>query len=450
MKAKVKFILIICDSVSLILAFTSAYLLRNFGPFRLYLDQIQPLEVYLKVLPFALLVLILTHKYSKLYTKEIRVEFSNEVLSLFRSCFVWALIIMAVSYLTKYDYSRIIVILTFIFLIIYLIIVRAVFRNLEKLYHQKGYGATRIAIIGAGIKGRELARKLKSFERFGYTISGFIDDEAKSKKESKIIGKLENLHGLVKEREISEMYIVNPSLSHDLILNVISGCFKLDVTFVLTSNIFPLKKPHPDISNLDTLTQLRLKDNKLYDIVKRVFDLIFGSVLYFVTTPLWLVIGLLIHLDDNGKLLIKQKRVGERGKEFDVLKFRTMKETTNRYANSPRNTYDLRITRVGKILRKTSLDELPQLINIMRGEMSIVGPRPEMPQIVANYQDWQKIRLMAKPGLTGLWQILGRKNLPLQQNLEYDFYYICNRSFIFDLEIIVRTIPAVVFGRGAY
>ena len=113
-------------------------------------------------------------------------------------------------------------------------------------------------------------------------------------------------------------------------------------------------------------------------------------------------------------------------------------------------TKDPRVTPIGAILRKTSLDELPQLWNVIRGEMSMVGPRPEMPFIVEHYEAWQRQRLTVKPGITGLWQILGRKDLPLHANLEYDFYYIQNQSLLFDLTILLKTIPVVIFGKGAY
>jgi lipopolysaccharide/colanic/teichoic acid biosynthesis glycosyltransferase len=127
-----------------------------------------------------------------------------------------------------------------------------------------------------------------------------------------------------------------------------------------------------------------------------------------------------------------------------------MYSETDAYARSPKSPADSRITRLGRFLRKFSLDELPQLINIVVGDMSIVGPRPEMPFIVAKYKEWEKKRLSVKPGLTGLWQVIGRKDLPLEENIQYDFYYIRNRSLILDISIIMRTLPAILSRRGAY
>lgn len=133
-----------------------------------------------------------------------------------------------------------------------------------------------------------------------------------------------------------------------------------------------------------------------------------------------------------------------------MLKFRTMRPSADPYAPAPVNGEDARVTRFGRWLRRFSLDELPQLINVLRGEMSLVGPRPEMPFLVEQYRPWQRRRLEVRPGLTGLWQILGRKDLPLAENIEYDFFYINHRSLLLDMAILLRTIPVVIAGRGAY
>jgi lipopolysaccharide/colanic/teichoic acid biosynthesis glycosyltransferase len=127
-----------------------------------------------------------------------------------------------------------------------------------------------------------------------------------------------------------------------------------------------------------------------------------------------------------------------------------MRYDTTLYGLAPQEVNDPRITKIGRLLRRFSLDELPQLWNILKGDMSLVGPRPEMEFIVRGYEPWQRLRLRAKPGLTGLWQILGRKDIPLHENLEYDFYYVANRNLILDTSILLKTLPAVLFGRGAY
>jgi lipopolysaccharide/colanic/teichoic acid biosynthesis glycosyltransferase len=145
-----------------------------------------------------------------------------------------------------------------------------------------------------------------------------------------------------------------------------------------------------------------------------------------------------------------QERVGLNGRRFRMVKFRTLREDSDPDAVAPRSRDDPRITPYGQWLRTTSIDELPQIWNVLKGEMSWVGPRPEMPFIVAEYDEWQRRRLSVKPGITGLWQILGRKDLPMHDNLQYDFYYIRNRSLVLDVSILVRTVGVVLLRRGAY
>jgi len=166
--------------------------------------------------------------------------------------------------------------------------------------------------------------------------------------------------------------------------------------------------------------------------------------------PVFIVIAIAIKIDSPGPVFFIQERVGKDGKIFKVIKFRTMYKDTPKFALSPRSQGDPRITKVGAFLRRWSLDELPQLINVLKGEMSLVGPRPEMPQIVEEYEPWQRERLKVKPGITGIWQILGRKDLPLEKNIQYDLIYVKNRSFLLDIIIILKTIPLVIKGKGAY
>ncbi|MBS3902895.1 MAG: sugar transferase, partial [Anaplasmataceae bacterium] len=158
----------------------------------------------------------------------------------------------------------------------------------------------------------------------------------------------------------------------------------------------------------------------------------------------------LVKRDSVGSIFIRQERVGKDGKVFFIYKLRTMYSDVDLYAPSPSGEGDSRITRVGSFLRRYSLDELPQLWNVLKGEMSIVGPRPEMPFLVQRYNDWQRKRLLVKPGITGLWQVFGRKDIPLTDNLEYDFYYIAHQSFLLDLVIILKTIPTIILNKGAY
>lgn len=192
------------------------------------------------------------------------------------------------------------------------------------------------------------------------------------------------------------------------------------------------------------------RPRSLYRLVKRLADLLLALFLTVLTLPLMLAIAVLIPLQTRESPLFLQRRIGLNGRPFTMLKFRTMYAEAEAYAPSPEHPHDRRVTSIGRWLRKYSLDELPQLLNVLAGQMSVVGPRPEMPFLVDQYQPWQRRRLLAVPGMTGLWQILGRKDLPLRDNVEYDFIYILNLSLRLDLAIFLRTLPIVVTGKGAY
>ena len=188
----------------------------------------------------------------------------------------------------------------------------------------------------------------------------------------------------------------------------------------------------------------------IYRFIKRIMDIILSLFLITILFPFLLILMFLIRRDSPGPAIFKQDRVGLGGKIFQMYKFRTMRYGVESYALAPVDENDPRLTSSGKILRRFGLDELPQFINVLKGDMSLVGPRPEMPFVVSKYTNGQRRRLEALPGITGLWQILGRRDVPLTENLEYDFYYLAHRSILLDMVILIKTIPVVLFGKGTY
>lgn len=440
------------DITSFILGFFIAYYLRNYGVFRNYLSEIQPITIYLTALPFAALLLIIVFALFKLYFWQTRVQQESYMGTILKAIVVWLLLIMSGSYLYKYDYSRILLLLTFFLTNLFIILFRYGLKVYEQNLLRKGKGIQRILIVGSGRPGREIARKLKSLDRNRFHIVGFIDENSKGSSDYPVVGILTDIKKLIKKYSINEVYISDPNISHDQILEIVSQCLGLPIIMKIESNVFELISGPLDAKNLSELPilNLSLRQNKIYHISKRLNDIFLSAILLTITFPLWLLIYINITKEDGKPVFIKQKRVGLGRRIFQMYKFRTMVKETHLYANAPHTPYDKRITYIGKFLRKYSLDELPQLLNILKGEMSLVGPRPEMPQIVATYSLWQKNRLRVKPGLTGLWQILGRKDLPLTHNLEYDFYYLLNQSFSLDLKILLKTISVVISSKGAY
>lgn len=187
---------------------------------------------------------------------------------------------------------------------------------------------------------------------------------------------------------------------------------------------------------------------RTYLLLKRGFDLVFSSLALVFVAPLMFVIAVVIKLDSKGPALLKQERIGKGSVPFEMYKFRTMVNEPSPFGPKPLSCDDPRITRLGRFLRRSSLDELPQLVNVLKGDMSLVGPRPELPFLVARYEPWQWQRLDVLPGITGWWQVNGRKQ-PMHDHIEYDIYYVENQSFLLDLRILCKTIGAVTKGEGA-
>jgi lipopolysaccharide/colanic/teichoic acid biosynthesis glycosyltransferase len=184
-------------------------------------------------------------------------------------------------------------------------------------------------------------------------------------------------------------------------------------------------------------------------IVKRSYDIIGSLVFLVLLLPLFILVAILIKLDSRGPIFFRHYRIGKNGKHFMLWKFRSMRTDAPEYEASPRSVVDCRLTRIGRLIRRLSVDELPQLINVLKGDMSLVGPRPEMPFIVAGYHPVHRERLVARPGITGLWQISPARAFPIHENLQYDLHYIRNQNFFLDCAIILRTITAVIHGVGA-
>jgi lipopolysaccharide/colanic/teichoic acid biosynthesis glycosyltransferase len=186
-----------------------------------------------------------------------------------------------------------------------------------------------------------------------------------------------------------------------------------------------------------------------YGLVKRSCDVIGSTILLVALLPLGLIVAMSIKFDSLGPVFFRHFRIGKNGKQFVLWKFRSMKADAPRYGIHPQSAADMRLTRVGRLIRRLSIDELPQLINVLRGEMSFVGPRPEMPFIVDRYRSIERQRLAVKPGITGLWQISPDRAFPIHENLQYDLYYIKNQNLLLDGAILLRTLVAIVRGTGA-
>jgi exopolysaccharide biosynthesis polyprenyl glycosylphosphotransferase len=268
------------------------------------------------------------------------------------------------------------------------------------------------------------------------------------------LGERGSLLHLVRSEEVDEVVMALPAEAHVEALRLSAALQDAGVGVRILPDVFEMvamKARVEDFYGLPLISITEPSINPVQARIKRAFDLVLASLAFALCLPVMAVIALLVRLDSPGPIFVHQRRVGAGGRPFAMHKFRSMiwnPEDLDR-AHTKRPD-DPRVTRVGRVLRRTSLDELPQLWNVLMGEMSLVGPRPELPAIVETYEPWQLKRFVVPPGMTGWWQVNGRSEAAMQHNTEIDLYYVQNYSILLDLQILARTLGAVIRGKGAY
>lgn len=278
------------------------------------------------------------------------------------------------------------------------------------------------------------------------------------------LGYAREVSSVIREHDIDTVIVATSAFHHEVVSRIISDLRGIDVSIHVSSGLFEILTSRVlvrDIAGvpLMTVTAVTLSPRQLR--TKRAFDLVIAGLGVLVGLPVWLLLMLAIVVDSRGPVFYQQTRVGKDGAEFGMYKFRSMyrdadarlKELeAHNEASGPlfKMKNDPRVTRVGKWMRKFSIDEFPQLLNVLRGEMSLVGPRPPLPRETVQYTDHHWRRMQVPPGMTGLWQVSGRSSLTFDEMIRLDLYYIENWSVGFDLALLMRTVPAVVFSRGAY
>ena len=375
------------------------------------------------------------------------VEFSqlSEIISLLKAILLTIFIFLFVSLLLKNKVMEYFSILSIICFTLTLLILAIIFRLLLSDFSKVDNKTENILIIGLGDMGRSFIGSLNKGKIIRFNIVGILDDNIKpgfNYKDHKVLGKIEKLSWTLKEYNIDKVIVAVRYLSEKKICFIQSrASSSFTPVYFLTSIESFINDPVKlkDYAGVQLISN-NLKSKSFYHFGKRLIDIfsaLFGFVILF---PFWFLIPIIIKIDSDGPVFFTHHRVGEKGKLFKMYKFRTMIKNTKKYARCPIDKKDPRITKIGKWLRKTSLDELPQLMNVLKGEMSIVGPRPEMQFIVDNYNLIEKRRLIIKPGLTGLWQISPYRKAEISDNLQYDFYYIENQGYILDLVILFMTV----------
>jgi exopolysaccharide biosynthesis polyprenyl glycosylphosphotransferase len=365
-------------------------------------------------------------------------------------------------------YSRFIFLYAAFLIVVFLAINRIILTRIMVQMRARGVGIDRVLIIGAGEVGRTVMRTVVARPELGYRIVGLLDDNPERGETDigpfRALGGLDNLPSVLSAERITEVIIALPWTYYRKILSLIAQCDRAGVRARFVPDIFQMTLSRVDVDDLGGIPLIGVKPVVIRGgslAVKRAMDLALGAVFLIIGLPIMALIAVAIRLDSPGPILFKQARVGKGGKEFLCCKFRSMYQGAEAEQGKLLNLNeadgplfkikdDPRITRVGRFLRRTSLDELPQIYNVLRGEMSLVGPRPPTPVEVAHYQEWHKQRLEAPQGITGLWQVSGRSQLTFDEMCLLDIFYIENYSPALDLRILLRTIPAVLSRQGAY
>jgi exopolysaccharide biosynthesis polyprenyl glycosylphosphotransferase len=345
---------------------------------------------------------------------------------------------------------------------------RIAIRVIAKKARWKGFNTRNILVVGTGRRAREIAKVLEDHKEWGFKLIGLIGDSGDSEATTAggypVIGDIQQIPGILQHRVVDEVIFAVSRKKLEELETIFLLCEELGIRARVAVNFFPhmIARVHlDDMHGVPLLTFTTTPYNEFSLALKRVFDLAVSGLLMIVLSPVFLTLIVAIKLTSSGPVFFKQTRVGLNGRRFTLYKFRSMVQDAEARKQELLHLNEMdgpafkikgdpRLTPAGKFLRRTSLDELPQLINVLNGDMSIVGPRPPLPEEVTQYKRWQRRRLSMKPGLTCLWQIRGRSHIvDFNKWMELDLQYIDNWSLQLDFEIFLKTIPVVLLGKGA-
>jgi exopolysaccharide biosynthesis polyprenyl glycosylphosphotransferase len=439
-----------------------AFLLANWVRFSsgwLRVGSVTPYSHFRIFLLFFVAVHLVIFKYVGLYRKRRGISGVDELSKVIRAVFLSSILISASTFLVQFfAFSRLVIGFSAVLVVIGVWLERTFLRRLQIFLRRRGYGITRIFVVGAGETARVLIQRIQHNPGLGYRIIGLVS-EGKSSGELegfKIIGTLPQFLPLLKKHKPDEVIFALPASAHGQLIPMLVSLQDTQVKYKIVSDLFGLITSPLESDVLLDMPIFEMKEAPLSHwhnrVIKRAFDFSFALFGILVLSPVWILVCIGVKLSSPGPILFHQKRVGRDGRVFHMRKFRTMSVGTETVAFTAKN--DPRVTQFGAFLRKTSLDEVPQLLNVVTGRMSLVGPRPEVPGLVEKFQ--KEIpryfeRHQVKSGITGWAQVNGlRGNTSLDERIKYDIYYIENWSLLFDIKIILRTVLDILEHEHAY
>lgn len=483
--------LVLVDAVIAIVALPLAYWLRQRGAVLVWPEgELLPTDVvngfrpYLSLVFAAPLIRFFAFKRFGLYRLRGEFTFLGDAAALFKAATVGSLLMVLFAFLYRggfeyrpYSYSRGVLFCDWALVLLSVGFVRLAVRGTQLVYRRRERNLIPTLIVGDGELAKVCVQEIGEKTRLGYRVVGAVtagrNSDVLTVGGVRVLGTFESLPTLIRQYGIEEVMIADTELSPQALFETIMRCGRTHrINFRVVPNMFSSLPRKTDVGQIGSLPMIKLFEEPLSGparFIKRSVDIACALAALVVTAPVWAVLAYLIKRESPGPVFKAQERVGMDGKIFPMIKFRSMhvdadspeKVAAHREAMRRNITGELdesedklfgkvdddpRITRIGGWMRRFSVDEFPQVLNVLRGEMSLVGPRPPLPYEVEMYADWHRARFHVKPGITGLWQVSGRNRLPFQQMVQLDIYYIENWSVWLDVKILLKTIPVVLRG----
>jgi len=458
------------DLVLAVVAFVAAYYLRYaLGVGGDVADEnFVPVDSYIPLIAAVTLAFFLVGRVSRMYDSVLRRPLVDEAWNIVQYLSLTMMLLFGMVFLTRgLAYSRGLFIMAWALTAALLVADRVLGRVALTLLRRRGIGVERVLVVGSGRLAQAVMYFLTTEPGISYRLVGFVHPHAiQDIGRFQCLGAVTDLAQTLHSHQIDEVIMALPPEEHQLLSAMTGACAGEGVAYKVVPDLFEMSisLSPVDVAELRGIPLIGPRDLTIRGsdlLLKRAMDIAVAGTVLLLGSPLWLAVALAIKWGSPGPVVFVQRRVGRDGRVFDALKFRSMYVDAERRqaelmahneADGPifKMRNDPRITGTGRWLRRTSLDELPQLLNVLAGDMSLVGPRPPLPSEVEQYEDWHLRRLSVAPGLTGMWQVSGRSELPFDAMVLLDISYIRNWSLGLDLQILLRTIPAVLSGHGAY
>jgi exopolysaccharide biosynthesis polyprenyl glycosylphosphotransferase len=453
------FTLLLLDAAVIALAFYAAY--RVTFALNVGTGPTPDLLAFAPMILAMLVSLISVYFFYKLYHQRRGESRIDELYKLIPATSIGVIVATAIVTVLYRDleYPRLLLVFIWLFTLLFVALERLLFGALRSLAYARGWGALRVLIVGAGESGIMILEKIRSSPRLGYRPVAFLDDELVGRQVLglPVVGSPDELGQAVRTLRIDEVIIALPDAPHQQILSIVSKCEDSSVSIKVFPDVFQIMASEVNIGDLSGLPLLAMRDVALRGwrlTLKRTVDLALSGIFLVLVSPFMLLLALLVKLDSPGPALFMQLRMGLDAKPFPIFKFRSMRLDAEKDGPGWTTKDDPRVTRLGKFMRRTSLDEFPQLINVFLGHMSLVGPRPEQPAFVEQFRELvprYMERHREKAGITGWAQVNGlRGDTSISERTKYDLYYIENWSLWFDFKILILTLLKLFRDRSAY